>query len=326
MKTIASCLIKSDQTLKGYFQDVLTHKDGSHILKSPWQSNLIVRQCNTLLSMLMKGHEEAKGILYLALGEGETSWDVNRPAPHSLDTQLTNEVYRKPVLVDQIVYHNDNGEPVDYPTCFLSITVEVKGEDVVTNGSQPLREFGLFGGNATDHANSGYMINHVIHERYDLTPELILNRALRLTFVGGVIPREEISGFGAAFPVLNIDGVGPGYSDDFVAEGIQTINDLINIDPLLPIGTIPLIKLREIHTKARLVVTLKATLAPFVQLSHYTISNLLLQHPKRLVSAVESPDFTAEMVVQLQEELALLQVALDNAQLQEILLGDLMNK
>jgi len=311
--------------LQGSFQDVLSHKGGSHILKSPWQSNRIVRQCNTLLSMLMKGHEETKGILYLAMGEGETSWDVTRPVPLLTDTQLTNEVYRKPIPVDQIIYLNNDGEPVEYPTSFLSITMEVQGEEVVTNGSQPLREFGLFGGNATDQANSGYMINHVMHERYDLTPVLTLNRELRLTFVGGSVPREEITGFGAAFPVLSIDGVGKGYGDDFDAEGIHTIGDLINIDPLRPLGGIPLVKLRELHAKARLVMTLKATLSPFAQLSYYTISNLLIQHPERIVSEMESPDFTAEMLAQLQEELALLQVALDDARLQKVLLGDLMD-
>ncbi len=311
--------------LQGNFQDVFTHKDGTRLMKSPWQSNLIVRQCNTLLSMLMKGHKETRGILYLALGEGETSWDVSRPVPLLTDRQLTNEVYRKPIPVDQIIYHNEAGRSVDDPTAFLGITVEVRGEELVTTGSQPLREFGLFGGNATDRANSGYMINHVVHERYDLTPELTLTRALNLIFTGGVISREEISGFGAAFPTLSIDGVGKGYGDDLAAEGIQTIGDLLKIDPLLPIGNIPLVKLRELQAKASLVMTLKVTVAPFVQLSHYTISNLLIQGPEDIVSEIESPDFTAEMVGQLQEELALLQVALDNAQLKKILFADLMN-
>lgn len=310
--------------LQGYFHDVLTRKDGSRTL-SPWQSNLIVRNCNTLLSMLMKGHEETRGILYLALGEGEGSWDASRPIPLLTDTQLTNEVYRKPILADQIVYLNDDSEPVDYPTTLLAITVEVKGEEVVISGSQPLREFGLFGGDATDEANSGYLINHVTHDRYDLTPELTLNRKIRLNFTGGVISQEEITGFGATFPVISIDGVGEGYANDLTAAGIQTLDNLFNINPLLPIGNIPLVKLREFHTKAKLVISIKVTLAPFVEFADYSISDLLTRKPDQLVDEVNSRDLSVEMVSLLQAELALLQVALDDSYLQKIVFEDLMS-
>jgi hypothetical protein len=70
---------------------------------------------------------------------------------------------------------------------------------------------------------------------------------------------------------------------------------------------------------------LKATLAPFVPLSDYNISNLLLQKPDELTDIIGLPDITSEMVARLQEELAVLQIALDDEQLRNISLVHLMN-
>jgi hypothetical protein len=313
------------QAIKGSYYDILTDSKCRIQWESDWQSNLIVNNCNLLLATLMKRHEGMEGNLYCAIGKGEKAWDTNRPISLLTDTQLTNEVYRKPISSDQILYLNDDGQPTGIPTNLLEIAVEFRGEDIVPNGSQPLREFGLFGGDATDNADSGYMINHVTHERYDLTPVLTLNRKIRLTFTGGAISQEELTGLGATLPVKSIDGVGDVYASDFSHHGVQTVSDLIDIDPLLPIGDIPLVKLREFRAKARMVMSLKATLAPFAPLADYSISDLLIERPEEIPDTVGSPDITAEMVARLQEELAVLQVALDDAQLQSISLGNLMN-
>lgn len=71
--------------------------------------------------------------------------------------------------------------------------------------------------------------------------------------------------------------------------------------------------------------SLKATLAPFVPLADYSISEILIQKPEEITDTVGSPDTTAEMVARLQEELAVLQITLDDMQLQRIKLGDLIN-
>lgn len=313
------------QAIKGAYCDVLTDPQGRRHWESGWRSNLVVNQCNLLLSMLMKRHAGMEGILFCAIGEGEEAWDTNRPIPLLPDTQLTSEVYRKPISADQMVYLDEDGLPTDVPTNLLDISVEFRGAAIVSNGTQPLREFGLFGGDATDHTNSGYLINRVTHGRYDLTPLLTLNRKIHLTFTGGAILQEELTGFGATLPVRSIDGVGDVFAGDLNAREVQTVGDLIEIDPLTPVGSIPLVKLREFRAKARLVLSLKATLAPFVPLAEFSISHILVRKPDELADIIESPDITSKMVARLQEELAVLQIALDDIQLKDIPLGNLMN-
>ncbi|MGD9162480.1 MAG: hypothetical protein PVG39_29000 [Desulfobacteraceae bacterium] len=314
-----------NQVIKGSYCDVLTDTKSRRHLESGWRSNLVVNQCNLLLTMLMRRHAGVEGILFCAIGEGEEEWDTNRPIPLLPDTQLTNEVYRKPISIDQIIYLDENDQPSDTPTNHLDISVEFNGEDIVSNGTQPIREFGLFGGDATDDADSGYLINRVTHDRYDLTPLLTLNRKIHLTFKGGAISQEELTNFGAALPVYNIDGVGKKFTSALKGAGVQSLDDLVKIDPLKPVGKIPLVKLREFRAKARLVMRFKATLAPFVPLADYSISSILLQNPEKLSEIIGSPDINAEMVAHFQEELAILQIALDNTQLKNIRLGDLIN-
>jgi hypothetical protein len=277
------------------------------------------------MAMLMKRHPGMEGILYCAIGEGEDAWDENRPISLLSDTQLTREVCRKPIPTDQMVYLDEDGRPTDAPTSLLDMSVEFRGEDVVSNGIQPVREFGLFGGDATDDADSGYLINRVTHARYDLTPLLTLNRKIRLTFTGSAISQEELTGFGAALPVKSIDGVGDVIEGDLNEQEIRTLGDIIEVDPITHIGNIPLIKLREFRAKARMVMGLKVTLAPFVSLADYSISRILIREPQELAEIIGSNAITSEAVARFQEELAPLQIALDDVQLQVITLADMMN-
>ena len=177
------------QLIKGYYQDVLIDTQGQARWDSGWHSNLIVQRCNLLLAALMKRHEGMQGILYCAVGEGEDDWDSSRPIPLLTNSRLTSELARQALTQDQITYLDNAGQPTESPANHLEITVDLRGEDIVTNGSQPLREFGLFGGNAAVEPNSGFMINHVIHPRIDLTSGLTLTRKLRLIFAAGAIPR-----------------------------------------------------------------------------------------------------------------------------------------
>ncbi len=313
------------QLIKGFYSDVLIDPQGQVQWSSSWRSNLIVRNCNLLLAALMKRHQGMQGILCLAIGEGKDDWDSSHPLPLLTDSQLTSELARQALTMDQITYLDNASRPTESPTNHLEITVDLRGEEIVTNGSQSLREFGLFGGNATEEANSGFMINHVIHPRIDLTSGLTLTRKLRLTFTAGTILQEELVGFGADLPVISIDGVGDEYASDFSEQGINTLSDLLEIDPLVPVVDIPQVKLREFRAKARMVTHLYVTLAPFVPLADRSISNILIERPENLAEAIDSANVTTEMATRFQEELAVLQIALDNVQLQRITLGDLIN-
>ena len=128
---------------------------------------------------MMKRHEGMRGILYLAVGEGEDEWDATQPTPTPSISKLRKELLRQLLEADQITYlDNQNQEPTNH----LEITAKFFGADLVSNGFQSLREFGLFGGDAIEVTDSGFLINYVIHPRIDLTPEVTLTRRVRLNF------------------------------------------------------------------------------------------------------------------------------------------------
>jgi hypothetical protein len=311
-----------NQLAKGCYHDVLTDSQGRVQWEGGWRPNLIVQPCNVLLAALMKRHRRVRGILYRAVGEGEKDWDALCPSPRLTTTQLTTEIARQALSPDQIVYLDDAGEPMEPPSTpsnCLQVRAEFKGEDLVSNGFQPLREFGLFGGDATEAPDSGFMIDYVIHPRIDLTPEATLKRNVRLTFTTGIIEPEELAGFGAALPVSSIDGVGDAYASALGEGGIHSLGDLVEVDPLRPVGDIPPVKLREFQAKARLVMRLRASPASLELFADRNVSRFLRERPGDLAG----PGVTPERVQRLQEALADLQIALGDAQLQRIMLGDL---
>jgi len=311
------------QLIKGRYHDALIYSQGLVQWDSGWCPNLIVQGCNVLLAALMKRHPDTQGILYWAVGEGEKDWDALCPSPRLGDSRLTTEIARQALTPDQIVYLDNGGEPTEPPSTpsdCLEVRAEFRGEDLVSNGFQSLREFGLFGGDATEAPDSGFMIDYVIHPRIDLSPGDTLNRKLRLTFATGAVPLEvELAGFGATLPVSSIDGVGEAYASALSEGGIHSLDDLVEVDPLRPVGNIPPVKLREFRAKARLVMRLRvspASLGPFTDRS---VSRFLRESPDDLTG----PGVPPATVRRLQETLADLQIALDDAQLQSITLGNL---
>lgn len=168
--------------ITGTFYDILADSQGQALWESGWRSNIIVHNGDRLLAALMKGHAGLQGILYLAVGEGEEEWDSKLPPPDVSASQLSSEVLRLALGPDQIVYLENQKVPTTEITDCLEITADIKGEDLTPHGFQSLREFGLFGGDATDKPNSGFMIDYVIHPRIDLTPDATLTRRIRLSF------------------------------------------------------------------------------------------------------------------------------------------------
>ena len=306
--------------IKGYYHDILTDSQGRVQWDSGWRSNRIVHSCSLLLAALMKGHEGMQGILCWAIGEGEKDWDALCPSPRPTDTHLVTEVARQKLKPKQIVYLDHASKRSDTPTTCLEVKAEFAGKDLVSNGFQSLREFGLFGGDATNKPNSGYMIDYVIHPRIDLAVGDTLSRNLRLTFATDAIWQEEArAGFGAALPVNSIDGVGDAYASALREHGVHSLGDLARLDPLRPIGNIPPARLREFQAKARLVMSLQVSQASIESLADHSVSRFLLERPESLAR----PGVTLERVSRLQGTLASLQIALDDAQLENITLKDL---
>ena len=311
----------SPSILCGSFRDVLTDDRGYILEDYGWRSNRIVQNCHVLLAALLKRDRGYSGILYWAIGEGLSSWDSRIPSPSETDTQLSQEIARKTMPVGQIIYLDDAQNPTQTPSPRLDIRCTFTENDLNLHGVHPLREFGLFGGNATEATNSGLMIDRVIHPRIDFGPGMTLTRQVRLIFGSGDIGQEKVSGFGAALPVQAIDGIDGIFAQGLNNANVQNLSDLSRLDPRQRVGNIPPVKLHEFRAKARLVARLAIDLGPLTPLSNTSISQFLGEQPQALASSIHvSPD----RVVALQEQCALLQVALDDEELQRITLGDLI--
>jgi len=307
----------------GIYQDCLKAADGSLLWQSDWRDNLVVESCNILLASLMKREAGISGILYWAVGSGEGTWDALMPSPEPTDTQLQNEVARKNIVADDIVFLDAAGVPSETPTARLQVSATFGDEELGGEGTVSLREFGLFGGDATGEADSGLMIDYVIHPSVTLEPGMSLTRNLHFTFGGSGQLGDGISGFGGMLPVISIDGVGEQFSRLLNGASVITIADLLRIDPLQPIETIPAVKLREFRTKARMLMGFRIDLSLFLALSERSISSVLQENPERLRSEIGSGPVTTPQIVQMQESLGILQVALDDMVLHEITLSSL---
>lgn len=146
-------------------------------------ANLIVQGFGILVGALLAREPNYDGIQYWAVGEGQgTSWDSLTPAQRAAKslyslTDLYSEISRVEVVT---VYLDANDIEVPGPTNKIEVRA-VFGPTV----SGALREFGLFGGNATSTLGSGIMIDHkshaAIHLNEDSALEQVLLRAIRIT-------------------------------------------------------------------------------------------------------------------------------------------------
>ena len=138
-------------------------------LKLSLKSDLQNDRMLDLLGGLLTNQPGLAGLQYWANGSGDPSWDATPPVPSKADTKLAKEVYRKPISpAADITY-----QP-------LTQTLVVRSRLAFNESASVLREFGLFGGNATGTADSGYMLNHQIHKAIDKTKAENLLREFRL--------------------------------------------------------------------------------------------------------------------------------------------------
>jgi len=157
--------------------DKITYPDGRVEVRN--YVNTVVDDCSRLIASLMKGQNGYKGITYWAVGSGAGTWDnANPPAPAVGDTKLFNETFRKAINASDITFLDSNDNPTTSVTNKLQIKVTFTEEEA--NGE--LREFGLFGGNATSTKNSGIMINRKTHGLIYKTSGMTLERTIRIVF------------------------------------------------------------------------------------------------------------------------------------------------
>lgn len=175
-------LQKSYQTF--LYDTLVDLQTGKQTIIHNGQSNRITFGFGILVASLLKGDATfGFPLTYWAVGEGEGNfWDdlsIDARQSKSLFSLSTlyNEINRQPVSIE---YIDENNDVVSGPTNKIEVRA-VFGPDVTGT----LREFGVYGGNATTTVDSGILIDHKSHTAINLnnTPgqQNVLIRALRIT-------------------------------------------------------------------------------------------------------------------------------------------------
>jgi len=167
-----------DQTqgLKGKL--ILKAFENGNLVYSYEHSNIIVNTASILIARLLKDNSEpTSGISRLAIGSGNAGWDLfDPPAPTTSQTILENEFFRKEIDLTTFV-HPVTGEPTTVPTNIVDYSVTFGESEAVG----PIVEMGLFGGEATDQANTGTMINWRTFPVINKTSTMTLTIIFRIT-------------------------------------------------------------------------------------------------------------------------------------------------
>lgn len=168
----------------GRWRDTITWVDGT-VDVGPWHHNQVQDASATLIGLLMRETIEGamssfSGINFLAIGEGDPSWDLGTPAQPRTDTTLESEIDRFAVAPpDDIIYLNPSTlNPQISPSKVIEVNTTIPFS--VTGD---LREFGLFGGDADSTANSGYMVNWIVHTKIEKTTQQSIQRTIQITWL-----------------------------------------------------------------------------------------------------------------------------------------------
>ena len=170
-------MIMTDEKKHWKVIDKIIYADGREEIREYY--NTVVDDCSKLIACLMKAQSGYSGITYWAVGSGASSWDnANPPAPAVSDAKLTTETFRKAVTSSNIKFLDASN--AETSTVTNKLQIKVTFSETEANGE--LREFALFGGNATATANSGLMINRKTHGLIYKTSGMRLERTIRLIF------------------------------------------------------------------------------------------------------------------------------------------------
>jgi hypothetical protein len=220
---------RASPRLTGRYRDRLIDRNGRLIDDRGWRPNLIVDQARVLIAALLKNEPAIGGLLYWAIGTGDPAWDGRLIEPDAGRSTLVDEAARQALAEADIRFIDMDGRPSRMPTDQLEVRAVFDGDRLAAAGVLSLREFGVFGGDATASAATGYLLDHVIHPRIDLTTGLSLERSLRLAFVevSHIEPTHTV--LGADLPARAIDGIGAVYARRLADSGIDTIGQMANL-------------------------------------------------------------------------------------------------
>lgn len=161
----------------GEYVDTIHYSDGRVEVREA--QNCIINDIGKLIACLLKGQSGYSRLGYWAIGKGLDSWDnVNPPQAQPSDTGCVNEIGRKAIPTNSIVFLDSGNQVSSTPTNRIQITLTFTEDDC--NGTW--REFAIFGGNATTTRNSGIAINHKNHSILIKTNTMVVERQIRFTF------------------------------------------------------------------------------------------------------------------------------------------------
>lgn len=159
--------MKANISIEGRWSLTIYDMQGNIVEQCGWQKNQIQDGASTILAQLCAGSllgssSPTNGFAYLALGEGDPSWDITPPDKDRTQTTLESEIDR--IVITQatdIAYLDPDTElPSVTPTRMCEITVLVDYD----RGIGDLREFGIVSGDATSVSNTGVLFNWVSHD------------------------------------------------------------------------------------------------------------------------------------------------------------------
>ncbi|MGI9097972.1 MAG: PASTA domain-containing protein [Solirubrobacteraceae bacterium] len=173
--------------LRGEFRDPRAASAGGQAL-APWRPNLVVWSAMDLVGALLCNR--STGVTYLAVGAGDPQWDQNPPAPDRARRRLTAEVLRVRL---------QPGTTLTYDAATGRVHARALIDPATAAG--PLRELGLFGGDASSRPGSGVLVNHAIHPPVEPVDDRLLEREVALTLapslaagardlIGGLLTRK----------------------------------------------------------------------------------------------------------------------------------------
>lgn len=303
--------------MQGKYRDRVLDPHNRLLFDSGWTSNTIVDSAWPLIAGLLKNDPALDGILFWAVGAGDPAWDDTHRGASAATTRLQDEIDRQTIPAAAIDYLNEAGTPAAGPTTRLEIRSIFSWPEPRT-----VREFGLFGGEATAARNSGHLINYVIHPRLDLPAGSQLTRRLHFTLRPEVdpawvgVPQHWLGGL----EVTRLAGVGQAQAELLAGAGIETIAQLAASEPAQLDVDLPLRRRVEMCTRARLALRTVAGLAPL---------SGLLDHTAWQVTVTPMPPLAAdagaseEQVARLRNQVSALAAIMSQAFLQGVTIGEL---
>lgn len=171
-------------SIQGQYKDTLRwvgHGGSERIECRGWKPNQIQDGAQGIINERLLGMSDGEvagylshlPIRYMALGDGQP---VTKPYDQN---SLDNEIERVPISASFATFVDGSGNPLNPQVPSARFMIQVVLGAAEGNGN--LREFGLFGGEATESLNTGTMFNWITHDLIIKDPLLVLNRVIDIS-------------------------------------------------------------------------------------------------------------------------------------------------